>query len=73
MDNDVIKKTVYNQLVTKVNAIDTKIPSTSGLFTETQYNSNKQSLEKKIEDVDKKVSNSIGLFKKTLYKIPGVS
>ena len=32
---DVVKKTVYIKLVTKVNAIDTKIPSTSGLVTKT--------------------------------------
>ena len=28
---------MVNQLVTKVNTIDTKIPSTSGLLTKTQY------------------------------------
>ena len=33
VDDQVVKKTVYNQLVTKVNATDTKIPSTSGLVT----------------------------------------
>ena len=32
---DVVKKTVYIKLVTKVNSIDTKIPSTSGLVTKT--------------------------------------
>ena len=30
------KRLVYNQLVTKVNAIDTKIASTSGLITKAQ-------------------------------------
>ena len=43
-----------NQLITKVNAIDRKIPSTSELVTKTQYDSDKQSLQRKIEDVDKK-------------------
>ena len=45
---------MYNKLVTKVNVIDTKKPSTSGLFTEKQYNSDKQGLGKKIEDDDKR-------------------
>ena len=44
MDKDVVKKTVYNQLVSKANAIDTKIPSTSELITKTQYDSGKQDL-----------------------------
>ena len=52
VDNDVIKKTVYNQLFTKVNAIDTKISGTSELITKPQYDSDQQSLEKKIEQKD---------------------
>ena len=52
VDNDAIKKAVYDKLVIKVNAINTKIPSTSGLLTTTQYDLEKQGLEKKIEDVD---------------------
>ena len=51
----------------KVNAIDTKIPSTSGLVTKTQYDSDKQGLEKKIEDVDKKIPNTSEMVKKTDY------
>ena len=39
--NGVVKKTVYDDLVIKVNAKDTKIPSTSGLITKTQYGSHK--------------------------------
>ena len=31
MDNDVVKKNLYDKLVTKVNATDTKISSTNGL------------------------------------------
>ena len=46
-----------NQLITKINAIDRKIPSTSELVTKTQYDSDKQSLQRKIEDVDKKMPN----------------
>ena len=60
--NDV-KKTVYDKLVTKINAIDTKIPSTIGLFTETQYYSNSQGLAKRIADIDKKILNDSGLIK----------
>ena len=40
---------MYDELVTKVNAIDTKIPSTNGLVTKKQYDSDKQGLEKKIK------------------------
>ena len=32
-DNDVVKKTVYDKLVIKVNTIHNKISSTSGLVT----------------------------------------
>ena len=32
MDNDVVKKTLYDKLVTKVNVTDTKISSTNGLI-----------------------------------------
>ena len=47
----------------KINASDTKLPSTSELVAKTQYNSDKQNLEKKIEDVDKNVHNTSGLVK----------
>ena len=67
MDKDVVKKTVYNQLVRKANAIDTKIPSTSELVTKTQYDSDKQDLEKRIEGVDKEVLNTNGRVRDTKY------
>ena len=63
VDNDVIKKPVYDRLVIKVNAIDNKIPSTSGLVTKIQYDSNKQDLEKKNQDVDQKIPNTSWLVK----------
>ena len=44
MDNDVVKKTVNDHLVTKVNAIDTEIPSTSELVTKTEYDSDRLGL-----------------------------
>ena len=44
------------------------MPSTSGLVTKTQYDADKQGLEKKIEEVNKKIPNTSGLSKKTDYK-----
>ena len=38
------EKTVHNKLVIKVNAINTKIPNTSGLVAKTQYKSGNQGL-----------------------------
>ena len=43
-----IRKTVCNKLFTKVNAIDTKISSTSRLATKAQYAADKKGLEKKV-------------------------
>ena len=37
------------------------------LVCKTQYDSDKQNIEKKIEDVDKKISNTSELIKKTSY------
>ena len=31
LDNDIVKKNVNDRFITKVNATDTKVPSTSGL------------------------------------------
>ena len=63
VDNDVAKKFVFNELLTKFNAI--KIRSTSGLISKIQHKHGKQKLEKKIKDVDKKISNTSILVKKT--------
>lgn len=60
-------KTAYNQLVTKVSAIDTKIPSTSTLVIKSKYDSDKQVVEKKIGYADKKIPNTSGLIKKADY------
>ena len=62
MDNDVVKKTGYGKLVIKVSAIDTKVPR--GLVNKTQYDSDKQGLEKKIKNIDRKIVNTNGLGKK---------
>ena len=68
--NDVVKKDVYNNLVTKVNNIDT-----SGFVLKTKYDIDKSELENKIPDTS-------GLVKKTDYntkisniggKIPDIS
>ena len=69
--NDVVKKDVYNELVTKVNNIDT-----SRFLLKTMYDTNKSELENKIP------SDTSGLVKKTDYdtkitetegKIPDIS
>ena len=68
--NDVAKKTVYDNLATKVNNIDT-----SGFVLKTKYDTDKSELENKIHDTS-------GLVKKTDYntkisqsegKIPDIS
>ena len=68
--NDVVKKDVYDKLVTKVNNIDT-----SGFVLKTKYDTDKSELENKIPDTS-------GLVKKTNYntkitelenKIPDIS
>ena len=41
-------KKQFDKLVTKVNDIDNKTLITSGLVSKTQYNSEKQNLEKKL-------------------------
>ena len=78
VDNDVGKKTVYDTLLIKLDAIDTKIPSTSRLFTDFD----KQGLEWKIADIVQKIPNTNGIVKKTDYstkikeienKLPGVT
>ena len=56
--DDDVKKNMYDQLVIKINDIDTKIPSTTRLVKEIQYDSDKQNLQKKIKDVNKKVHNT---------------
>ena len=54
IENDVVKK-MYYILVTKVNAVDTKMPSTSGLITKAHYDLYKHGFEESIEDVHKKI------------------
>ena len=65
VDNDIVKKTVYGKLITKVNAIDAKIPNTNELVTKRQCDSNKQGLEKKIDDFHKNIPSTSIFFKET--------
>lgn len=67
LDNDVIKKTIYDKFVVKVKTIDIKIQNVSGLVTKTNYNSEQEGLEKKIGEVDKKIRNTSGLIRNTNY------
>ena len=53
VNNEVVKKIVYDKLVAKVNNIDT-----SGFVLKIKYNSNKSDLEKKISDADKKIPDT---------------
>ena len=57
--NDVVKKTEYNKLVTKVDNIDT-----TGFVLKTRYDTDKSDLENKISDVDKKIRDTSALVKK---------
>ena len=62
VNNDTVKKTVYDKSVTKVNNIDA-----SGFILKTKYNTDKSDLEKKISDADKKVQIQMDLFKTLDY------
>ena len=56
-----LKKTVYDKLVTKVNASDT-----SRFVLKSLYNSNKSGLEKKINAAEKKYLILVNLLKNRL-------
>ena len=64
--NDVVKKTVYNKLVAKVDNIDT-----SDFVLKTKYQTDKTELEKKIPDVTDFVTKTN--LSKLENKIPDVS
>ena len=57
VDKHVTKKTVCNESVNKLFVINTKIRSTCGFVNKTQYDSNKQRIEKKVKDYDRKMVN----------------
>ena len=58
--NDVVKKIEYNNLVTKVDNINT-----TEFFLKAIYDTDKSDLEKKISDANKKNPDKNGLVKKT--------
>ena len=59
--NDIVKKTEYNKLVTKVDNIDT-----TGFALRTTYDTDKSDLEKKISDAEENISNTSDLAKKQI-------
>ena len=60
--NDVVKKTEYNKLVSKVNGMDT-----TNFVSRTKYENDGSDLEKKISDIDKKITNVSDLVKKNCF------
>ena len=62
MKNDVVKNTVYDKFVAKVNNSDT-----SGFVLKTKYETDKSDLEKKISDAGKTISDTSRLVKKADY------
>ena len=60
LNNDVIKKTVYDKLVAIVNNVDT-----SEFALKSNYDTDQSYLEKKISDTDKEIPNTSRLVTKT--------
>ena len=57
-NNEAVRKTAYDKLVTEVNKIDTR-----GLVLKNKYASDKSNLGKKISEADKKLLEISGLVK----------
>ena len=64
VENDVTKKTVYDKLITRVNAIDT-----SNFVLKTPYSIDKSGLEKKIDNTDKKILIPVDLLEKQVIML----
>ena len=64
VENDVTKKTVYDKLITRVNAIDT-----SKFILKTPYSIDKSGLEKKIDNTDKKILIPVDLLEKQVIML----
>ena len=60
MNNDAVKKAVYDNLATKVNAIVIKIPSTSGTLTEKQYEQRNKVLRRRLKLLTEKYLILVG-------------
>ena len=65
VDNNVVKKTVYDRIVAKINAVDTKMLITSGLLTKKQKTN--RVLRKILIMLTKKIPNTSGLVNKVDY------
>ena len=57
-----------DKVIIKINANDTKIPSSSGINTKMQYDSDKQDITKKLKDVDKNYPIIVGWSIKLITK-----
>ena len=55
VSKEVVKKTVYNKLNTKINNLEKKTPDVSALIQTNQYNTDKQNLQKRTGDVENKI------------------
>ena len=62
MNNEVVKKTMYDKLVTKVNTIDT-----SGFVLKTKFDKDKSDFEKKIPDTMYLFKKQIIMLKLLIY------
>ena len=68
VDNEVVKNTKFNQLKTKVNNLEKKIPGKTTLIHINQCNTDKQNVEKKYGDVDKKIPDTSGFSDYNCFK-----
>ena len=59
VDKNVVKKTVYNTLNTKINSLEKKTTYASTLIKANQYNTGKQNSEKKMEMLRRKFLISV--------------
>ena len=66
VDFNVVNKTKFNTLKTKLNSLEKEIPDATALIHIIQYNKVKQDLGKKIGDFNKKISNTSGLVTTTV-------
>ena len=64
VNNEVVKKTLYDKSVAKVNNI-----ITSGFALKYKYDTDKSDLEKKISDTETKYLISVGLLKKRIIML----
>ena len=68
MSKEVVKKTEYNKVNTKVNNLENKNTDMCTLIWTNQYNADKQNLEKQIGEVEKKIPDISSLVTTTVFK-----